>query len=181
MVRPSAWAVFMLMMSSNCVGCTTGNSAGLVPLGGIRGQPLHCPCCNRESMHVYERARELREVGAGIQVRCFRSEPAMRSKAYGELPSVSKCSKVSLQKDENNQLAKAQCSPASGQGTVDVYLTRGVSDETAHAYPRGHIHRLALLRIRLCAAVYPAEQLHRPSPQGIPRLESFLADVASRQ
>jgi hypothetical protein len=31
-VRPSALAVFMLMMSSNLVGCSTGRSAGLAPL-----------------------------------------------------------------------------------------------------------------------------------------------------
>ena len=31
-VRPSALAVFMLMISSNLVGCSTGRSAGLVPL-----------------------------------------------------------------------------------------------------------------------------------------------------
>ena len=31
-VRPSAFAVFMLMKSSKCVGCSTGRSAGLAPL-----------------------------------------------------------------------------------------------------------------------------------------------------
>jgi hypothetical protein len=31
-VRPSALAVFMLITSSNLVGCSTGRSAGLVPL-----------------------------------------------------------------------------------------------------------------------------------------------------
>ena len=31
-VRPSAFAVFMLMTSSNLVGCSTGRSEGLVPL-----------------------------------------------------------------------------------------------------------------------------------------------------
>ncbi len=31
-VRPSALAVFMLMTSSNLVGCSTGRSEGLVPL-----------------------------------------------------------------------------------------------------------------------------------------------------
>ena len=31
-VRPSAFAVFMLITSSNLVGCSTGSSAGLVPL-----------------------------------------------------------------------------------------------------------------------------------------------------
>ena len=31
-VRPSAWAVLRLMTSSNFVGCSTGRSAGLVPL-----------------------------------------------------------------------------------------------------------------------------------------------------
>ncbi len=31
-VRPSAFAVFMLMTSSNFVGCSTGRSAGLAPL-----------------------------------------------------------------------------------------------------------------------------------------------------
>ena len=31
MVRPSALAVFMLMTSSNLVGCSTGRSAGFLP------------------------------------------------------------------------------------------------------------------------------------------------------
>ena len=31
-VRPSALAVFMLITNSNFVGCSTGRSAGLVPL-----------------------------------------------------------------------------------------------------------------------------------------------------
>jgi hypothetical protein len=34
-VRPSALAVFMLMMSSNLVGCSTGRSAGLAPLRNL--------------------------------------------------------------------------------------------------------------------------------------------------
>src|SRR5262249_5637204 len=32
MVSPSAWAVLRLMMKSNSRGCSTGRSAGLVPL-----------------------------------------------------------------------------------------------------------------------------------------------------
>jgi hypothetical protein len=32
MVRPSAWAVFRLITSSNVVGCSMGRSAGLAPL-----------------------------------------------------------------------------------------------------------------------------------------------------
>jgi len=31
-VRPSAFAVFMFMISSNFVGCSTGRSAGFAPL-----------------------------------------------------------------------------------------------------------------------------------------------------
>jgi hypothetical protein len=30
-VRPSVFAVFMLMINSNSVGCSTGRSAGLAP------------------------------------------------------------------------------------------------------------------------------------------------------
>jgi hypothetical protein len=35
MVRPSAWAVLRLMTNSNVVACSTGKSAGLVPLTHI--------------------------------------------------------------------------------------------------------------------------------------------------
>src|SRR5256885_529226 len=38
--RPSARAVFMLMTSSNLVGCGTGNSAGFAPL---RMRPTYVP------------------------------------------------------------------------------------------------------------------------------------------
>jgi hypothetical protein len=38
MVRPSAWAVFRLITSSNVVGCSMGRSAGLAPLGILDGQ-----------------------------------------------------------------------------------------------------------------------------------------------
>jgi len=31
-VRPMAWAVFRLMTNSNCIGCSTGRSAGVAPL-----------------------------------------------------------------------------------------------------------------------------------------------------
>src|SRR4029453_13468547 len=38
-VRPSAFAVFMLMTSPNLVGCSTGRSAGLVPLRILSTKP----------------------------------------------------------------------------------------------------------------------------------------------
>ena len=42
MVSPSALAVFMLMASSNLVGCKTGRSAGFLP---IRIWPVRVPPC----------------------------------------------------------------------------------------------------------------------------------------
>ena len=42
MVRPSALAVFMLITSSNLVGCMTGRSAGFSPL---RIRPVRIPPC----------------------------------------------------------------------------------------------------------------------------------------
>src|SRR5215471_16139524 len=41
-VRPSAFAVFRLMTSSNLVGCMTGRSAGFSPL---RMRPVYMPHC----------------------------------------------------------------------------------------------------------------------------------------
>jgi len=46
MVRPSALAVFMLMASSNLVGCSTGRSAGFLP---IRIWPVRVPPCRYRS------------------------------------------------------------------------------------------------------------------------------------
>ena len=40
-MRPSALAAFMLISSSNMVGCSTGRSAGLVPLRTLSTSHLH--------------------------------------------------------------------------------------------------------------------------------------------